>query len=65
MDCRNHLDSSFKMAEEEADTTLLEVKGERRGLLIWTNMVRSREVGGELCALEVLCEVLVFCVRTA
>ena len=53
------------MAEEEADTTLLEVKGERRGLLIWTNMVRSREVGGELCALEVLCEVLVFCVRTA
>ena len=47
------------MVEEEATTTLLEQENERRGLTTWANMVRSREFGGELCALEVLCEVLV------
>jgi hypothetical protein len=60
MDCRNSLDRIPKMVEEEANTTLLEQEGERRGLKTWANMVRSPTVGGESCAPDVLCEVLVF-----
>ena len=52
------------MLEEEATTTLLEQKGERRCLTARTNMVLSRAVGGESSMPEMLYEVLVFRVRT-
>jgi hypothetical protein len=50
--------------EEEATTIFLEQEGERMGLTTCANMVWSRAVGGESSALDVLCEVLVFRVRT-
>jgi hypothetical protein len=64
MDCRNVVDRISEVGEEEATTTLLEQDGERKGLRTWVNMFRSRTVGGESSAPEVLCEFLVFRART-
>ena len=64
MEFRNYLDRSPKVVEEEATSTLMEERGERRDLRTRVNMVRSLAVGGELCAPELFCEVHVLRLRS-